>query len=143
MVNQFQRKIEKQNLEKDKEAEAKEKLFQDFGIKSERIHTLTQLLKAYTLFEKDEDGNSKEFHYPIYRETKGVTSKWMYHAVNKIVASGIVKEMPDYIPEDILRKYNLPKLSTALVWIHMPKNQKNSSLYSDKKHTSERSLACR
>ena len=45
--------IEKQNLEKDSEADAKEKLFQDFGIKSERIHTLTQLLKAYTLFEKD------------------------------------------------------------------------------------------
>ncbi|WP_291131466.1 preprotein translocase subunit SecA [Flavobacterium sp. UBA7682] len=45
--------IEKQNLEKDQEAEAKEKLFQDFGVKSERIHTLTQLLKAYTLFEKD------------------------------------------------------------------------------------------
>ncbi len=45
--------IEKLNLEKDKEAEAKERLFQDFGIKSERIHTLTQLLKAYTVFEKD------------------------------------------------------------------------------------------
>jgi len=45
--------IEKQNLNKDAEADAKEKLFQDFGIKSERIHTLTQLLKAYTLFEKD------------------------------------------------------------------------------------------
>ena len=45
--------IEKQNLDKDAEAEAKERLFQDFGVKSERIHTLTQLLKAYTLFEKD------------------------------------------------------------------------------------------
>jgi preprotein translocase subunit SecA len=45
--------IEKQNLSKDAEAEEKEKLFQDFGIKSERIHTLTQLLKAYSLFEKD------------------------------------------------------------------------------------------
>jgi preprotein translocase subunit SecA len=45
--------IEKKNLEKDKEAEEKEKLFQDFGVKSERIHTLTQLLKAYSLFEKD------------------------------------------------------------------------------------------
>jgi preprotein translocase subunit SecA len=45
--------IEKKNLEKDKEAEQKEILFQDFGVKSERIHTLTQLLKAYTLFEKD------------------------------------------------------------------------------------------
>lgn len=45
--------IEKKNLAKDAEAEEKEKLFQDFGVKSERIHTLTQLLKAYTLFEKD------------------------------------------------------------------------------------------
>ena len=45
--------IEKKKLDKDTEAEEKEKLFQDFGVKSERIHTLTQLLKAYTLFEKD------------------------------------------------------------------------------------------
>lgn len=46
-------RIEKLGLEKDAEAEEKEKLFQDFSVKSERIHTLTQLLKAYTLFEKD------------------------------------------------------------------------------------------
>jgi preprotein translocase subunit SecA len=45
--------IEKKKLDKDAEAEEKEKLFQDFGVKSERIHTLTQLLKAYSLFEKD------------------------------------------------------------------------------------------
>jgi preprotein translocase subunit SecA len=45
--------IEKKKLDKDTEAEEKEKLFQDFSIKSERIHTLTQLLKAYSLFEKD------------------------------------------------------------------------------------------
>jgi preprotein translocase subunit SecA len=46
-------RIEKLKLGIDAEAEEKEKLFQDFGIKSERIHTLTQLLKAYSLFEKD------------------------------------------------------------------------------------------
>ncbi|WP_370099230.1 preprotein translocase subunit SecA [Xanthomarina gelatinilytica] len=46
-------KIEAQNLSKVAEAEAKEELFRDFGIKSERIHTLNQLLKAYALFEKD------------------------------------------------------------------------------------------
>ena len=45
--------IEKQNLEKEAEAELKESLFRDFSVKSERIHTLTQLLKAYALFEKD------------------------------------------------------------------------------------------
>ena len=46
-------RIEKLKLDIDAEAEEKEKLFQDFSIKSERIHTLTQLLKAYSLFEKD------------------------------------------------------------------------------------------
>jgi preprotein translocase subunit SecA len=45
--------IEKKKLAKEVEAEEKEELFKDFSIKSERIHTLTQLLKAYTLFEKD------------------------------------------------------------------------------------------
>ena len=45
--------IEKLKLDKDAEGEEKERLFQDFSIKSERIHTLTQLLKAYALFEKD------------------------------------------------------------------------------------------
>lgn len=35
--------------------EQKEKLIQDYRLKSERIHTVNQLLKAYTLFEKDTD----------------------------------------------------------------------------------------
>ena len=45
--------IEKKQLSKEDEAVEKEALYQDFSIKSERIHTITQLLKAYTLFEKD------------------------------------------------------------------------------------------
>ncbi len=47
-------KIEAQNLSSEEEAEKKEILFRDFGIKSERIHTMNQLLKAYSLFEKDQ-----------------------------------------------------------------------------------------
>ncbi|WP_298758943.1 preprotein translocase subunit SecA [uncultured Psychroserpens sp.] len=46
-------KIESKGLSKEEEAAEKEELFRDFGIKSERIHTLNQLLKAYALFEKD------------------------------------------------------------------------------------------
>jgi len=33
----------------------KEALLRDYGIKSQRVHSLNQLLKAYTLFEKDVD----------------------------------------------------------------------------------------
>ncbi|MDA8763103.1 preprotein translocase subunit SecA, partial [Flavobacteriaceae bacterium] len=46
-------KIENQQLEVKKEAALKEKLFQDFSEKGERIHSMNQLFKAYTLFEKD------------------------------------------------------------------------------------------
>ena len=37
----------------EKKAALKEDLYKDFSIKSERIHTMNQLLKAYTVFEKD------------------------------------------------------------------------------------------
>jgi preprotein translocase subunit SecA len=46
-------KIENQKLPLEEEAKLKEELYKDFGVKSERIHTLNQLLKAYALFEKD------------------------------------------------------------------------------------------
>ena len=47
------KKIEDKKLDINVEVEEKEKVYKDFSIKSERIHTLNQLLKAYTLFEKD------------------------------------------------------------------------------------------
>ncbi len=37
----------------EEKANKKEALYSDFSIKSERIHTMNQLLKAYTVFEKD------------------------------------------------------------------------------------------
>jgi len=46
-------KIENEGLSPEDKAQRKEELYRDFSIKSERIHTLNQLLKAYTLFEKD------------------------------------------------------------------------------------------
>ena len=46
-------KIEDKGLSKEDEAKEKDELYRDFGIKSERIHTINQLLKAYALFEKD------------------------------------------------------------------------------------------
>ena len=46
-------KIEDKELDSKKEAQEKESLFKEFDIKSERIHSMNQLLKAYTLFEKD------------------------------------------------------------------------------------------
>jgi len=46
--------LEAKNLSKEEEFAAKDELLREFAIKSERVHTLNQLLKAYTLFEKDD-----------------------------------------------------------------------------------------
>ena len=45
--------IEKQPGDDIKKIKAKDELLRDYAIKSERVHTMQQLLKAYTLFEKD------------------------------------------------------------------------------------------
>ena len=45
--------IEKLGLSEDEALKRKEQLMLDFTIKTERIHTINQLLKAYCMFEKD------------------------------------------------------------------------------------------
>ncbi|WP_185878415.1 preprotein translocase subunit SecA [Blattabacterium cuenoti] len=47
--------LEKENYLKEKETKEKEKLLKNFTVKLQRIHTINQLLKAYTLFERDID----------------------------------------------------------------------------------------
>ncbi len=47
--------IEKSGLSAEEKLTRKDALMQEFAIKSERIHSVNQLLKAYTLFERDID----------------------------------------------------------------------------------------
>lgn len=69
-----------------------------------------------------EDQN-KVFGYPIYPETKGITSKFIYHIVIDILKSGALDTELDPIPEHILKKYNLPNFKNAIFWIHTPKKR--------------------
>ncbi len=45
--------LEKSELDEEKKRTEKDRILQDYAIKSERVHTMNQLFKAYTLFEKD------------------------------------------------------------------------------------------
>jgi ATP-dependent DNA helicase RecG len=64
--------------------------------------------------------------YPVYRETKGVTSKWLYHTILKCFERGVLETLPDPIPKAIRTRYKLPDLKTALVWIHSPKKTEHA-----------------
>ena len=45
--------IERSDMPDKKKLETKDKMLQDYAVKSERIHTVNQLLKAYTMFERE------------------------------------------------------------------------------------------
>jgi len=79
-----------------------------------------------SLFQKKEGG--EQFGYPVYSESRGITSKWIYHAINKILKSDCVNNIPDYLDKEILNKYKLPSLHTALVWIHSPQKKEHAEI---------------
>lgn len=64
-----------------------------------------------------------EFLTPVYRETKGVTSLYIYTLIKKAVELGIIKKIDDPIPPYVLKKLHLPELKDALLYIHFPKNE--------------------
>ncbi|HRH31428.1 MAG TPA: ATP-dependent DNA helicase RecG [Candidatus Paceibacterota bacterium] len=77
-----------------------------------------------TLFNNAVDDNGDNIegaHIPIYPESRGVSSRFMHHALEKLIAAGALDAEPDPIPADILQKYKLPNWKTAMHWLHMPR----------------------
>ena len=73
-------------------------------------------------------GSEGEEHtlYPVYPESRGISSAWIYHTIQKLFKQGMLDELVEPIPEDILTKYHLPGLKTALIWIHTPKKREDA-----------------
>ncbi|MBU1046248.1 ATP-dependent DNA helicase RecG [Patescibacteria group bacterium] len=86
------------------------------------VSTLPIISDESLFSEKDKDS----FVLPIYPETRGLSSKWIYHTILKIFSEGVMDEIQDPISEKILKKYNLPTLKTALIWIHTPQKKSDA-----------------
>ncbi len=63
---------------------------------------------------------------PIYPETEGLTSKYLRFLVKPLLAG--IKNLPDPLPEELIKKYNLPRLGSALYSIHFPKKNEEAEL---------------
>jgi ATP-dependent DNA helicase RecG len=71
-----------------------------------------------------EDSVTEQFAQ--YPESSGITSLWFRHALKRAFAQDFFEKIEDPIPESLLKRYNLPTLKTALVWIHAPKDLKDA-----------------
>ncbi len=100
----------------------------DFSFTNPEIESISTLPTGVgdSLFKDEEGGDISNFAYPVYGESKGITSRWFFHTLQKIFRSGILDTIEDPIPTEILEKYNLPTLKTAFIWIHQPKKKEDS-----------------
>jgi ATP-dependent DNA helicase RecG len=57
------------------------------------------------------DGNEAHTLYPVYPESRGISSSWIYHALQKLFKNNILESIEDPIPENILNKYNKESFS--------------------------------
>jgi len=64
--------------------------------------------------------------FPIYPESRGITSLWFFHALKRVFEAGAHAAIEDPIPENIRISYHLPALSTALIAIHTPEDTRHS-----------------
>ena len=82
--------------------------------------------EAHTnLFVKGVENSVDEF-YPVYPESTGISSLWFFHALKRVFEGRAHESMEDPIPAEVLARYNLPSLSTALIWIHTPHREADS-----------------
>lgn len=72
------------------------------------------------------EGVDEHTLFPVYPESKGITSNWIYHKIQKIFKSGLLDDLTDPIPDEILKKYKLPTLKTSFIWIHAPKKESDA-----------------
>jgi ATP-dependent DNA helicase RecG len=74
-----------------------------------------------TLFASD-----KTFLTALYPETKGLSSLWIHHAIERILNE--LDTIPDILPQSLREDLSLPSLRTALVWIHTPKTPRDATI---------------
>lgn len=61
---------------------------------------------------------------PVYPETAGLTSRWLRYMIKPLLP--LVEKIPEWMPEDILKSHELPKLAEALQEVHFPKDAKEA-----------------
>jgi len=64
---------------------------------------------------------------PVYHETYGISSKWLRSRI-AFLLKNLIPQIEEFLPSEILNKYDLLDLRNSLVQIHFPKDKKYAEL---------------
>jgi ATP-dependent DNA helicase RecG len=73
------------------------------------------------LFSPKKKGSARQL-FAVYPESRGVTSLWLRHAIDRVMKSGVLEQLQDPIPPETLKKYNLPDVQAAFRYMHAPED---------------------
>lgn len=73
-----------------------------------------------SLFKNIEDIN---YLIPIYRESRGLTSNYIYELVKRLIQMGYHKLMPELLPDNVRQELKLPGIEDTILYTHMPKSE--------------------
>lgn len=77
---------------------------------------------SFSLFADENSTDSDVPLTPVYSETIGLSSLWFHHHIKKLLQDNQHQDLTDPLPTELLERYHLPALATALVWIHSPRS---------------------
>lgn len=81
---------------------------------------LSLMSPSYEL-QKEEQIHSERI-VPVYHETEGISSKWLREKIKPLVDEW-ASRFHEYMPMEIIDKYNFPVFSEAVKNIHFPENE--------------------
>ena len=89
-------------------------------IANPKVELLPPGAVAEGLFSADEEAVDDISIFPVYPESRGITSLWFYHALERVFEAKVHHALEEPIPSAVLTRYNLPDLAQSLVYIHRP-----------------------
>ena len=90
---------------------------------SDARDVLDNTVSATQRLRNKADGMIPAALFAVYPESRGITSKWLYHALRRVFENGVHKQMLDPISDEVLERYHLPDIATALIWMHTPEKE--------------------
>jgi ATP-dependent DNA helicase RecG len=85
----------------------------------EKVDTVPDLSDG--LFAKTSNGDALT---PVYRETKGISSRIIYEIVKRIALTKEFENIEDPLPQHIREALHLPRLREAFLHLHIPNDEK-------------------
>ncbi len=102
-------------------------------------NTIEMIHPEYSVFSHEPKDIPEDSLTPVYPTTEGVSQRQLRNLVNKVLAKSL-KDVPNWLPEELTRDFNHLSLANALGTVHKPQAQELEQLQQGR-HLAQQRLA--